>query len=124
MSKPQSRSARPPSHKQRPSPWRTAPPAAPPCAAPMPVDVNVAVNVVQNPNEMRIDVGGAPGQHNATVWMFHLRNQVSVNVGAGENAGHTITYRNVVADLRAVGVFKAQPISLTLPRAAMAGLPH
>jgi hypothetical protein len=106
-----------------PMPITTMPPAAP-GAPPMPVDVNVAVNVVQQPNEMRIDVGGAPGQHNATVWMFHLRSQVSVNIPAGENAGHTITYRNVVADVRAVGVFKGQALTLTLPRAGMTGLPH
>jgi hypothetical protein len=90
----------------------------------MPVDVNVPVSVVENPREMRIDIGGAAGQHNATVWMFHLRSQVTVDVGAGENAGHTITYHNVVGDLRAVGLFKGQPLTLTLPRAAMAGLPH
>ena len=106
-----------------PMPITTVPPVTP-GAPPMPVDVNVPVNVVQNPGEMRIDIGGAPGQHNATVWMFHLRSQVTVNVGAGENAGHTITYHNVVGDLRAVGLFKGQPLTLTLPRAAMNGLPH
>jgi len=106
-----------------PMPVATVAPLTP-GAPPMPVDVNVPVNVVQKPGEMRIDIGGAPGQHNATVWMFHLRSQVTVSVGAGENAGHTITYRNVVGDLRAVGVFKGQPLTLTLPRAAMAGLPH
>ena len=45
-------------------------------------------------------------------------------IGDGENGGHTITYHNVVGDLRAVGVFKGQPLTLTLPRSAMAGLPH
>jgi hypothetical protein len=99
------------------------PPVAP--GAPvMPVDINVPVSVVQTPNEMRIDIGGTLGQQNATVWMFHLRSSVSVNVAAGENEGHTITYHNVVGDLRAVGLFKGQPLTLTLPRAAMQGLPH
>lgn len=95
-----------------------------PGAPTMPVDPNVPVNLVETPHEMHIDIGGAPGQHNATVWMFHLRSQVSVNIGAGENEGHTVTYHNVVGDLRAVGLFKGQPLALTLPRAAMAGLPH
>jgi hypothetical protein len=106
-----------------PMPVSMVPPVTP-GAPPMPVDVSVPVNVVQNPNEMRIDIGAVPGQHNATVWMFHVRSQVSVNVAAGENAGHTITYHNVVADLRAVGLFKGQSLTLTLPRSAMAGLPH
>jgi len=95
-----------------------------PGAPAMPLDANVLVNVVETPHEMHIDIGGAPGQHNATVWMFHLRQQVSVNIAAGENAGRTVTYHNVVGDLRAVGLFKGQPLALTLPRAAMAGLPH
>jgi hypothetical protein len=100
-----------------------APPVTPGAPA-MPVDITVPVNLVETPHEMHIDIGGAPGQHNATVWMFHLRSLVSVSVAAGENQGRTITYHNVVGDLRAVGVFKGQPLTLTLPRAAMQGLPH
>ncbi len=56
--------------------------------------------------------------------MFHLRSSVSVNIPAGENQGRTITYHNVVGDLRAVGVWKGPAVTLTLPRNAMQGLPH
>ncbi len=48
----------------------------------------------------------------------------AVAIAAGENQGHTITYHNVVGDLKAVGVWKGKTVSLTLPRGAMAGLPH
>jgi hypothetical protein len=97
-----------------------APPAAPAWAA----DPQVNVAVTQSPQEMLIDIGAAPGAHNATVWMFHLRASVAVNIPAGENQGHTITYHNVVGDVKAVGVYKGHALTLTLPRAAMAGLPH
>jgi hypothetical protein len=97
-----------------------APPAAPAWAA----DPQVNVAVTQSPQEMLIDIGPAPGAHNATVWMFHLRSSVAVNIPAGENQGHTITYHNVVGDVKAVGVYKGHALTLTLPRAAMAGLPH
>jgi len=88
------------------------------------IDPVIPVSVVENHQEMRIKIGGIDGAHNATVWMFHIRSAVNVVIKAGENEGHTITYHNVVGDLRAVGVWKGEPLSLTLPRAAMAGLPH
>ena len=111
----------------RVAPVAAALPVAPPAAPPPParvVDPVVPVAVKETPHEMHIDIGAAPGSHNATVWMFHLRSKVSVNIGAGENEGRSITYHNVVGDLKAVGVWKGAPLSITLPRSAMAGLPH
>ncbi len=99
-------------------------PPAPPAAAAWTAEPQVNVAVTQSPQEMLIDIGPAPGAHNATVWMFHLRSSVAVNIPAGENQGHTITYHNVVGDVKAVGVYKGRALTLTLPRAAMAGLPH
>ncbi|HTP78126.1 MAG TPA: DUF1223 domain-containing protein [Rhizomicrobium sp.] len=84
--------------------------------------VPVALN--EDGQEMHIDIGALAGGHNATVWMFHLRSAVNVAIKAGENEGRTITYHNVVGDLRAVGVWKGSSLNLTLPRAAMSGLPH
>lgn len=99
-------------------------PVAAPAPPAWPGETQVNVAVTQSPQEMLIDIGAAPGAHNATVWMFHLRASVAVNIPAGENQGHTITYHNVVGDVKAVGVYKGRALTLTLPRAAMAGLPH
>src|SRR6266481_3573623 len=99
-----------------------APPAPP--VAPAYADPLVPVVVTQSPHEMHIDIGATPGASNATVWMFHLRSSVSVAIPAGENEGHTVTYHNVVGDLKAIGVYKGRALTLTLPRAATAGLPH
>ncbi|HEX4301196.1 MAG TPA: DUF1223 domain-containing protein [Rhizomicrobium sp.] len=93
-------------------------------AMPAWADPLVSVALSQSPQEMHVDLGAAPGAHDATVWMVHLRSQVSVAIPAGENEGHTITYHNVVGDLKAIGVYKGRAMTLTLPRAAMAGLPH
>ncbi len=87
-------------------------------------DPFVPVSVVENRQEMHIKIGAADGAQNATVWMFHIRSAVNVNIRAGENEGRTITYHNVVGDVRAVGVWKGDTLTLTLPRSAMAGLPH
>ncbi|MBV9418696.1 MAG: DUF1223 domain-containing protein [Alphaproteobacteria bacterium] len=107
-----------------------APPAPPAPMAPLApihgLDPVVPVTVVQGPQEMRVDIGGPTygGSNNAIIWMFHTRSAVSVEIDAGENEGRTLTYHNVVADLRPIGVWRGRPVTLTLPRAAMAGLPH
>jgi hypothetical protein len=65
---------------------------------------------------------GASDQHDAntangaTIWLFRVQPQATVTITGGENAGHTFTYRNVVRDIRAVGIWKGQPVSLDLPR--------
>jgi hypothetical protein len=82
----------------------------------------VPVALTQSQQEMHVDIGAAAGAYYATVWVFHLRSQVSVNIPAGENSGHTITYHNVVGDLKSIGVYKGHAMTLTLPRAG--AVPH
>jgi hypothetical protein len=86
----------------------------------------VPVSVSETPTAMHIDVGPTDAKMDgpATIWLFHLRNAVTVNIGAGENQGHTMTYHNVVGDLRPVGQWKGDAVSLDIPRANLQGLPH
>jgi hypothetical protein len=87
---------------------------------------NVSVALHETPDELHIAVGSASdrAKSSATVWMFHLRSAATVSIGGGENDGRTMTYRNVVGDLRAVGQWKGEPLAIDLPRSAMEGLPH
>jgi hypothetical protein len=86
----------------------------------------IPIAVTESPTEMHIAVAGAPdkSQHTATIWLFHLRNSVTVQIRSGENDGRTMTYHNVVADLRPVGIWKGNPLTVALPRADLAQLPH
>ncbi|MBV9570357.1 MAG: DUF1223 domain-containing protein [Alphaproteobacteria bacterium] len=86
---------------------------------------SVPVGVEGNPQQVHISVGAAaaPGQHEATIWLFRLTPQTTVNIAGGENGGRTVTYRNVVREIRAVGEWKGQPLSLSVPRAE-AGASH
>lgn len=98
-----------------------------PAAAPPPShhgDPLVPVALNENGQELHINIGAVEGQQNATVWLLHLRSAVTVAIKAGENEGRSVTYHNVVGDIRAVGIWKGSSLSLTLPRSAMAGLPH
>lgn len=124
----QARAARVEVDAERAADSARAVPAAMPAAPAMtaatetPFDPVVPVSLSETPQEMHIDIGAIPGAHNATVWMFHLRSAVSVNIPTGENAGHTVTYRNVSGDPRAIGVYKGKALSLTLPKSN--GVPH
>jgi hypothetical protein len=86
----------------------------------------VPVMVREDPNTMHIAIGGADvaGDTPATVWLYHLRGSVTVNVGAGENEGRTMTYHNVVGDLRSVGKWSGGPTTIDIPRTTLSGLPH
>src|SRR5277367_1323084 len=76
--------------------------------------------------ELHIAIGpGEAGPNpNATIWLFHILSRASVPIGSGENGGHTLSYRDVVRDVKAVGMWKGQSVSLDLPRAEMASGPY
>ena len=75
---------------------------------------------------MHIAVGSTDAKTDlAVVWLFHLRSSVTVNIHAGENDGRTMTYRNVVSDLRPVGHWNGDAIAFDLPRASFStSVPH
>jgi hypothetical protein len=88
---------------------------------------SVPVSLDETKQSLHIAIGGTTDRNMktpATVWMFHLRGQATVAIGGGENDGRTMTYHNVVGDLKAVGQWKGEPLAIDLPRSAMEGLSH
>jgi hypothetical protein len=84
--------------------------------------VRVGLQVTQG--EVHITIGAAPITGDATIWLFRVLEKATVKIGAGENAGHTLTYRNVVRDVKSIGLWKGQPMSIDLPRADPAAPQH
>lgn len=87
----------------------------------------VPISITETPAAMHIAVGSSDEKTSdtATVWLFHLRNAVTVNIGSGENEGRTMTYRNVVGDLRPVGHWNGDAVAFDLPRSSFpASVPH
>ncbi|MGH9806416.1 MAG: DUF1223 domain-containing protein, partial [Terriglobia bacterium] len=84
---------------------------------------SVPVSLSATPKEIRVVIGPGHAGSDATVWLFHVLAKATVTINAGENAGQTLTYRNVVRDVRAVGLWKGQQVVLDLPRADMASPP-
>jgi hypothetical protein len=66
--------------------------------------------------------GGKPAD--ATIWVFHILSSSTVAIARGENEGRTMTYRNVVRDLKPVGKWKGEALTLDLPRHDPADPPH
>ena len=84
----------------------------------------VPIALSATPQEIRVVIGAGRGAQDATIWLFHILSKSTVAIGGGENGGQKITYRNVVRDVRAVGMWKGQQVTLDLPRAEMTSPPH
>jgi hypothetical protein len=86
--------------------------------------VPVELRISRAELQIKVGAGDAGANPNATIWLFHILGHAQVAVGNGENAGHSLGYRNVVRDVKAVGIWKGQAVSLDLPRAEMASAPY
>ena len=84
---------------------------------------NISVALSADRRAVHVSVGpdSEHGDNNATIWFFRILPQASVSVTGGENSGRTLAYKNVVRDVRAVGMWKGQPVSLDLPREEVTG---
>jgi hypothetical protein len=81
---------------------------------------NVAVSLSETPRAVHVAVAQSPSGKavpEATIWAFRLRSSVTVTIRAGENAGHTMTYTNVVSEIRNLGRWSGKSMSLDLPHA-------
>jgi hypothetical protein len=79
---------------------------------------SVPVALSETPEGLHISIGAGSTKNgaDATVWLFHILSHTWVHITAGENQGRNLSYRNSVRDVRAIGIWKGQPISLDLPR--------
>ena len=87
-------------------------------------DVPVALNATAGILHVAIGSGVAHRGDDATVWLFQILSHANVHIGAGENRGRLMEYRNVVRDVRAIGIWKGQALSLDLPRSDSVSVPH
>lgn len=80
--------------------------------------LEIPVSLTATPREVHVVVGAARDRadHNATIWMMRILSQATIKIGAGENQGRTMTYHNIVRDLRPVGMWKGQLVTIDLPR--------
>lgn len=84
----------------------------------------VPMSVSSSGNELDIKIAGGPTDRiiqDSTVWVMSVVPEVQVEIERGENSGRTITYHNVVRQLTPAGMWKGDPVSLSLPRDQFVG---
>ncbi|HTT83868.1 MAG TPA: DUF1223 domain-containing protein [Rhizomicrobium sp.] len=78
--------------------------------------VPVVLSATPDALHISIGAGSLKSGTEATVWLFHILSRANVHITAGENQGRSLSYRNSVRDVRAIGIWKGQALSLDLPR--------
>ena len=81
--------------------------------------VNVPITVTHESGEIHLTVNADEATATpATLWLVSYLKSAPVAIERGENTGRTITYVNIVHDMRAIGHWDGQALSLTLPELA------
>ena len=76
----------------------------------------LAMTLKANDKELIVELGEGPAIPEATLWLMAIAPTVLVKIERGENAGHEITYQNVVRKLVPAGMWTGQAAKLTFPR--------
>jgi hypothetical protein len=84
----------------------------------------IPVTLQTTRNAMHIAIGAGDSGANATIWLFHLLDRANVDVASGENGGRVLTYRNVVREVRAIGLWRGHAVAIDLPRTEVANVSH
>lgn len=86
----------------------------------------IPITVKTSPQRVQIAIGGGRGEKepDCTIWVMHILNRADVKVGEGENKGRALAYTNIVRDLKAIGLWKGEAVTLNLPRGALSSVPH
>lgn len=82
-------------------------------AAELPVEVAVS----RNGETIDIVVEAAPAPRPLTVRLVTYDRTEEVAIGRGENLGRTITYHNIVKEMRPIGMWKGERLEISLPLA-------
>ena len=87
-------------------------------------DDRVAVSITAGPNAESLTAsleadGGRTGD--CTVWLVYFDKQHTTAIPRGENAGKTLTYYNVVREIRRVAEYRGADLEVDLPRTGAKG---
>ncbi|WP_321334242.1 DUF1223 domain-containing protein [Breoghania sp.] len=77
--------------------------------------VSVSAEMGADALDIHVGRGKTPGMM-ATVWLVLFDYKRKVPIARGENGGRTITYHNVVRRMQAIGIWKGEPASYSMPR--------
>jgi hypothetical protein len=80
--------------------------------------VPVRVSAQAGDGRIEVAVGGAEDRiQRGEVWALGVQRRVKVDIGRGENAGRTATYRNVVRVMTKIATWTGRPVAVSLDAA-------
>jgi hypothetical protein len=83
-------------------------------------DPKLDVHFVAKDNMTLVQIMGAAYANEATIWLVRYKRAVSVKIRRGENAGHHLTYHNVVKDYKSLGLWRGHAMEIALDSRALA----
>ena len=83
--------------------------------------LSVPVKLTPQGGGVKVDVGEGAANAGGGVWLIRIERQKTVNVGRGENSGHSLTYTNVVRSLVKLGDWTGKAVSFDLTAAQTQG---
>jgi hypothetical protein len=75
----------------------------------------VDIAMSENKTDVMIDIAAGTTGKEATLWLMAYAPSVSVEIKKGENAGSTVTYKNVVRKMVPAGMWHGEKAKLVLP---------
>jgi hypothetical protein len=86
-------------------------------------ELPVPVSMGWKAGTLKIEVGSLqfPGRRTTTIRLVLFASEARVEITRGENAGSTISYRNVVRAVRPIGMWDGAPVKITLPAKELMG---
>lgn len=79
----------------------------------------VPIKTSMNDESMKISIENSAEAADATLYMVFFNKEQEVKIKRGENGGKTLVYHNVVHDIQALGMIKANGLSMEFPLAEM-----
>jgi hypothetical protein len=79
----------------------------------------VDIVMSENRTDVMIDIAAGAAGKEATLWLMAYAPSVSVEIKKGENAGSTVTYKNVVRKMVPAGMWHGEAAKLVLPRSSV-----
>lgn len=80
------------------------------------LSVPINVNVKDDSLKIEVDANSASdGLKDGTLYLALYEKSVAVDIKRGENRGRSVTYHNVVRDIRSVGMWHGEAVTIELP---------
>jgi len=77
--------------------------------------MTLPIRLTDASSRLRVEIPAGTGEP-ATIYVLRVERSRTVKIGRGENAGHSITYTNVVRAMNEIGQWTGAPVTFEIPQ--------